>query len=237
MMKTAFLVAFAMASTLAGGGCGNHAPGLLAASAPAPAAPQLAADQASAADLLGTVLTGADGRALGTVSDLLVDGSQERVAFIGLRPSAPGEGVVAVPWTPLARGAAAKGGYAASRPASIAADLPFSQQAAADPAFLDVRRDLLGRPVLAAAGEAVGRLIDFDVNLRSGAIGYLYITNTEMAERGSGPRIIPWGAIADLDNQRAIVLSLDAGAVLTSPLYSLAAHRLPAGSAGDRLRG
>ncbi len=215
MIKAAFLAVFAVASPLLAGGCGE----LRAA----PAVPARAADDASAADLLGTMLTGADGRDLGTVCDLLVDAGQRRVAFIGVRAAASGDGVVAVPWTPLARAAAGKGDYVASQPGSISSDLPFAQQAAADPAFLDVRRDLLGRPVLAAAGESIGRLVDFDVDLRSGAIGYLFITTTEMAGRGSGRRAIPWGAIADLDSERAIVLGLDAGDILTSPRDSIAA--------------
>ena len=119
----------------------------------------------------------------------------------------------------------------------ISEDLPFAQQAAADPAFLDVRRDLLGRPVLAAAGETVGRLVDFDVDLRSGTIGYLFITTTEMAESGGRLRAIPWRAIADLADERPIVLSLSVREVLSAPLYSLAAPRSRATSTDDVARG
>ncbi len=173
-----------------------------------PAGQRLGADQVSAARLLGATLTGKNGRALGTVSDLLVDGGERRVAFIGLRPAASGESLVAMPWASLSPGAAGTARYvAAAAAASAAEDLPFAQQAAADPAFLDVRRDLLGRPVLAAAGETVGRLVDFDVDLRSGTIGYLFITTTEMAESGDQLRAIPWSAVADLADERPIVLT------------------------------
>ncbi|HUN48305.1 MAG TPA: PRC-barrel domain-containing protein [Stellaceae bacterium] len=192
-------------------------------------------DQASAADLLGRVLTGEDGRPLGRVSDLLIDGVARRVAFIGLELPGAGKRVVALPWTALAPAAALSGGYRATGTgaAAVAEDLPFAQQAAADPADLDVQRDLLGRPVLAAAGERVGRLIDFDVDLRSGGIGDLFITTTEVADGGRRLRAIPWDAIADLGAERAIVLRLDAASVLHSPDYAaVAADRPPNRLAG-----
>lgn len=232
MIRAAFLTAVAVMGIVSGADAGAS----LRLVASPPTASQIARDPASAADLLGTVLTDADGQVLGTVSDLLVDAGRRRVAFIGVRRSSPGE-IVALPWVPLVRRAAAKAGYAVTRAAATAGDLPFAQQAAADPAFLDVRRDLLGRPVLAAAGENIGRLVDFDVDLRSGAIGHLFIATAEMADRDTGLRAISWDAIADLDNQRAIVLSLGARDVLASPVTSLAAHRPSGGSAGDPARG
>jgi len=206
-----------------------------AARAASPPGVPLGADQASAADLLGTALTGEDGRPLGRVTDLLIDGAARRVAFIGLELPGAGKRVVALPWTALAPAAALSGGYraAGTGAAAVAEDLPFAQQAAADPADLDVQRDLLGRPVLAAAGETVGRLIDFDVDLRSGGIGYLFITTTEMADGSRRRHAIAWNAIADLNDGRAIVLSLDAASVLHSPAYaSVAADRPPNRLAG-----
>lgn len=201
----AALLALAAAGTLCIGSA--DAP---AAAAMTSAAPSLGSHHdASAAELLGTVLIGPGGQKLGTVTDLLVDGSQHRVAFIGLALAGAGRSTVALPWTSLIPGERAGDYRTGDLLASVAADLPFTQQAAVDPGFLDVRRDLLGRPVLAAAGQTVGRLIDFDVDLRSGAIGHLFITTTEMAEGSPAPRAIAWSAIADLDNQRAIVLNLD----------------------------
>jgi len=208
MLKAAVL-GLAMAGAIVGAA--------VAAGLAPPVTPGLGADQAGASDLLGTVLTGKDGRQLGRVTDLLVDGAARRVAYIGLRLPGAGGRVVALPWTALAPAPGPAGGYRIAGAAAAAEDLPFAQQAAADPADLDVRRDLLGRPVLAAAGETVGRLIDFDVDLRSGGIGYLFITTTEMAAGGRRLRAIPWDAIADLDAERAIVLSLDAESVLHAP--------------------
>lgn len=226
MLKAAF---FGLAMTAAIAGTAGAA-GL------APATPGLGADQAGASDLLGTVLTAPDGRQLGRVTDLLVDGAARRVAYIGLRLPGTGERVVAVPWTALVPAPALAGGYraAGAAAATVAEDLPFAQQAAADPADLDVRRDLLGRPVLAAAGETVGRLIDFDVDLRSGSIGYLFITTAEVADGGRRLRAISWNAIADLDAERAIVLSLDAESVLHA---SRTAPVAADGSTGDPTHG
>ncbi len=179
---------------------------------------QLAPDQIDASSLLGAELVTRNGARLGTIADLLCDTDRHRIAFIALREQ---NSLVAIRWDGLSR--AARSGIVADSPNPLAAAEPLEQALNDHPTFLDVRRGVVGRPVLAADGASIGTVSDLVVNLRTGAVAKFLVA---ISTAPKAVKAMPWNAVANLFLEHAVVLRLGRSQIAALP--SLAPRgRLP----------
>lgn len=179
---------------------------LLSAFSAAPPAPAAL----SAAQLIGARLVLATGAPVGTITDLLCEGQQDRIADLVI---ARGNAAVAVPFVALSPGAAS-GTFVAASPVALAQALGVGDALNGDPRLLDVGHGLIGRPLVASDGTPVGTVAGLMLDAKTGAV-----TNLEVAPAAAGQpaKVLPWSAVADLFVERAIILNLTAPQVAALP--------------------
>jgi sporulation protein YlmC with PRC-barrel domain len=184
----------------------------------APAAPVSPPGQTGmqASHLLGAAVTTKSAAPLGTITDLLCDGVQHRVAYIVVSKQGT---LAAVPWVALSP-AAKPGEFRAAADASDAA-IPVDQALNLNPTLLDLTVGLFNRPLVAADGARAGVVSDAVIDLHSGQIGKLLASTPD-----SSPalKVLSWGSIAGLFLQRAIVLNISAQQVAQLPSYDASAR-------------
>ena len=184
----------------------------------APAAPVSLAAQTNvqASHLLGAALTAKGAAPLGTITDLLCDGVQHRVAYIVVSKQGT---LAAVPWVALSAGAK-PGAFRASAGATEVA-IPVDQALNLNPTLLDLMLGLLNRPLVAADGGRAGVISDAVIDMRSGMIRALLASAPD-----SNPalKVLSWDSIAGLFLQRAIVLNISEQQVAQLPSYDASAR-------------
>lgn len=169
----------------------------LAESAVRPAPRLVAASRLERAELVT-----AKRQPLGTIVDLVCDVSRERIAYVILQGRT--DRAIAVPWVPL-RAGVRPNFLATGYPDPLAQAIPRDRALNGEPGLLDLERGLLGRPVLAADGSAVGSLSDLLIDPQNGDVKKLVVA---MPPPAGGSKALDWNAVADLLLERAIVLRL-----------------------------
>jgi sporulation protein YlmC with PRC-barrel domain len=184
---------------------------------PSPPSPRpiagLSADEALSSQLRGAMVSGVGGDTIGTITDLVLDAQSHTVSLVGLDADGRAPTIRAVYWKRLglSRAVAPKSGYASNLSEIELNGAPrFADEVRARPAYIDVDGNLVGRTILAGDGKVVGKLTDLVIDLRSGRVDFVLVSDNGADTSASQSQFaLQWSDIADLVSQRDIVLKLD----------------------------
>jgi sporulation protein YlmC with PRC-barrel domain len=203
IVKTA-VVALALACSLDGAAlAASTAPpamatghvGALAGAANKPGVTE-AADQLPARKIIGASVREENGQQIASIVDLIIDRRRDAVVLAVLKPGGSAAykgGPTRVAWsslsfqpTPTPRFATALG------PQALAAGTPLKQRIRGNPAYYDVKKDLLGKKVVGAHGAKLGNIRDVILNDRSGRLVALVINTAGLIDIGAHYHAIAW---------------------------------------------
>ena len=189
----------------------------------APSMVELGAGDALSLQLRGAVVTGVGGNAIGTITDLVLDTQSHTVSLVGLDANGRERTVRAFYWKQLGLSRTHFPGsrYAGRISATRLESAPrFIDEVRAQPSYIDVYGNLIGRTVLAGDGKAIGRLADLAIDLRSGRVDFVIVAGSDAGTRASQSQfVLRWADISNLVSQRDIVLKLDEVQVASAPRF------------------
>ena len=159
---------------------------------------------------------------IGRITDMVVDTEPRVVCLVALKSMRSEGSTLAFRWSELKLSPAARpnSGFVSSLPADAAAAAPqFADEVHAQPSYVDVERNLIGRPVIAAGGATVGKVVDLVIDLRSGAVDYILVSGNSVLGVTAAPLALRWTAIADLRIEHDIILTLDETQLAAAPVF------------------
>jgi sporulation protein YlmC with PRC-barrel domain len=154
------------------------------------------ADQLPARRVIGASVREKNGQQVADIVDLIIDRRRDAVALAVLKPGGSAAykgGQTMVAWsslafqpTPTPRFVTALG------PQALAAGAPLGQRVRDNPAYYDVKADLLGKRVVGAHGATLGNVRDVILNDRSGRLVALVIDTAGLINIGAHDHAVAW---------------------------------------------
>jgi sporulation protein YlmC with PRC-barrel domain len=179
------------------------------------------ANQISAGRAIGARVYQKNGKEVATIADLIVDRRQGAVALAVLKPAGSAVfkgGPTAVAWsslhfrpTPTPRFVTALGRKA------FAAGVSLERQARDNPAYYDVKADLLGKQAVGPHGAALGQIGDLVVEFGSGRLVALVIDTGGPFAVGVKTHAVAWSK-AQPHGKDPVHLALSKKAVDSTPV-------------------
>jgi len=175
-----------------------------------------------ASQLKDAALRNSQGSNIGTITDMVLDTEAQAVRLVGLEPYGHDSDALAIRWSALNPLAPIKpnSGYATSLSAEALAAAPdFTSKVRAQPSYIDVERNLLGRPVVMADGENIGKVVDLVIERKSGKIDYALVSGNSVLGLAESPLALRWTTIADAVTEHDIILTLDERQLVDVPVF------------------
>ncbi|HJU18981.1 MAG TPA: PRC-barrel domain-containing protein [Stellaceae bacterium] len=158
-----------------------------------------------------------------TIVDLVVDKKQGRVDLAVLEPGGSAAykgGRIAVAWKSLHfQPVPTPRFFTALSPQQLAHGTPFKEEARHNPAYYDVKADLLSQHVVGSHGAPIGTIKDLVLDLGSGRLVALIIDTSGFAQGGAQVHAVAWGA-AKPHGRNPIHLAVSRKAVVSAPVIT-----------------
>jgi hypothetical protein len=172
--------------------------------------------------LKGVAVTNREGGAAGAMVGWVIDTERRGIRLFGLKPVGQDK-ILAFSWSALSFTPAADSvGIPSLKKDAATALSPFAEEARSQPSYLDVEDNLIGRGVVRADGETVGKVDDLVIEPRTGIVQYVLVSaNAASGNSGkssdSAPLALRWTTFADFASERDIVLKLDEKQLAAAP--------------------
>jgi sporulation protein YlmC with PRC-barrel domain len=183
---------------------------------------RLSRNQAEVSTLHASTLINRSGKAVGTIADLVIDAERHAISFAHVQTIGPNSRLVAIKWSALRLlSSNAKSQYFSplteSQLARIGGLVGVQDE---KPSDIEVEHNLIGRFVVSADGETVGKLTDVVVELNSGTVDYVLVSPIPAASGNTKTVLaLPWAAIADLKVEQDIILASDQKQLADAPRF------------------
>lgn len=181
---------------------------------------KLRRDEIELSELRGAPATNSKGSIIGTLADMLIDRGRHVVRYVALRPK-DGNSALAIRWSALKFVSTGPNAHPTFRITTdvLAVAPQFVSEVEAQPSYIDVEGNLVGRPVVTADGQTVGKLVGLVVERESGIVDYVLLSPNSIIGVTRSPLALPWKAIANLMVEHDVVLTLDEQQLARAPIF------------------
>jgi sporulation protein YlmC with PRC-barrel domain len=157
-----------------------------------------AADQISATNVIGANVENAAGAIIAKITDLVIDRRSNAAAVAIIAPAGGnlfGHGKSAIAWSSLQYEPRPTPHFATRLdPQAIAAGSSLVEQAKTGTGYYDVKTDLLGKPVIGAAGASIGHIHNLVVTFGIGRVVALVVDTGGFISMGAKDHAVAWDA-------------------------------------------